>query len=66
MFKYDVSYVEGCIYYNRYNVPHSMIYPAVTYNNGSRFWYQYGKLWRDDDLPCIIWPDGLIQRKRYR
>ncbi len=32
--------------------------PAVIYVNGTRRWYQHGRLHRNDDLPAEIWDDG--------
>jgi hypothetical protein len=32
--------------------------PAVTYEDGSKFWYQDGKRHRDNDLPAVVFSDG--------
>ena len=38
-------------------IPHRTNGPAVEHDNGSKFWYQYGKLHRTDG-PSAEWCDG--------
>lgn len=37
---------------------HSTVQPAIVYNNGSRFWCNFGKVHRTKGLPAIEWCDG--------
>lgn len=43
-------------YYNAYNQLHrDNDQPAIEHANGTREWYQNGQLYRENNLPTIVW-----------
>jgi hypothetical protein len=49
---------ENFIKYYNYGKLHSNEGPAVIYSNGDKYWYQYGKIHRENDLPAIEYSSG--------
>lgn len=53
-----VEKTDSCIEYYNYEKLHSTDGPAVIYSNGDKYWFQYGKIHRDEDKPAIEYPSG--------
>jgi hypothetical protein len=50
---------KGVSYYNSSDQLHrDDDLPAVTWANGSQFWWVNGKRHRDNDLPAVVWSNG--------
>lgn len=56
--KTNVEETEYFIKHYKYGKLHLIEGPAVIYENGDKYWYQYGRLHRDDDKPSIEFSNG--------
>ena len=59
LLKYDINTNEfGTTYRVNGELHRDNDQPAITYADGSTWWYKHGEIHRDNDLPAVINADG--------